>query len=226
MSDQASSSSDLQTAQPGLALPNGTAQAQPQLRALPMTALPASSMPSVDMTTDDRALPHGTAIPQSPKSSPPSKTRRQESPIQQAQPWPMPPNISALQLSVSSHALEATNNDPSHEQGGARPHGPARQLDGSLNQIRTALPESRFVPSAFRDSQTSEDERVIVHQQEAAGVALADSSSGSQELEFSTPSLIVKRTKQTIVQKKFRKSIRPYPIRASKPPRPPGYSSK
>ena len=173
MSGQASSSSDLQTAQPKLALPNGTAQAQSQLRELPMTALPANPMPSVDMSKDDSALPHGTAIPQSPKSSPPSKTRRQESPIQlQPKSWPMPPNISALQLSVSTHALEATNTDPSLEQGGARPHGPARQLDGSLNQIRTALPEGHLV-QLFSASQIWEDEQLFVHQQEIAGIALA-----------------------------------------------------
>ena len=54
MSDLASRPRDLQTA---------------KLRELPMIALPAHSMPSVDMQKEDRALPLGTAVPQSPSSS-------------------------------------------------------------------------------------------------------------------------------------------------------------
>ena len=143
-----------------------------------------------------------------------------------------PPHVGALQLGASSNALEATADETIPDQSSARPYGLARQLDGSLNQPRTALPinsttwdTDREVFITERHQQEVQRSSVSANRpdtgfvgEELAGTVVEETSSGSQETEFQNASITVKKTKQTILRKgKFGK--RAYPIRACKPPR-------
>ena len=191
-----------------------------------------------------RALPDGTAYSDnSPKASPPSKSRRQESPIQEAQPkaWPTPPSLFA----ASSNAIDASVDESNLGPSSARPYGPAREYtEGSLNQIRTALPIN-----SLRSDAISPDDRCNANtqqpsqedQQPSAPLPISDgtertdmavdssSSYETQEAEIQDATITVRKTKHTVHRKSktgkrgfssgSNAKLQTFSMRGQKPPR-------